>query len=281
MKNINRVLLITVCVFAASAANAQTYNSNSGGYTTGYGTVYGSFGVAMATQNIYNTMQMQMQKTMMRNAMIKKWGLAAVEKAEREAGSSSGRSSSRSSNTSTGPVMPPKPVARNFGVFRPLAADNTAKLLGDALAETAEEKELIKKIYEGTKAAYEKQSAAKGWKNNLAGGLTFFAVTAMTVYHDAEEPSDEAVKTFYSVLNQTLDEIPEFGTAANKDKQGLNNVFIAFSGILLAGYVDAKQNNSPESLKTYRQLAGVLIQMVLKIEPSRLRLKEGNIVIVN
>lgn len=109
--------------------------------------------------------------------------------------------------------------------------------------------------------------------------MTFFAATDMTVYHDAEEPSDEAVKAFYSVLNQTLDEIPEFGAATNKDKQGLHNVFIAFSGILLAGYVDAKQNNSPESLKTYRQLAGILIQMVLKIEPSRLRLMDGNIVI--
>jgi hypothetical protein len=46
-------------------------------------TVYGTFGQAFATQNIYNTMQMQ--KTMARNLMIKKWGLAPVGKAEREA----------------------------------------------------------------------------------------------------------------------------------------------------------------------------------------------------
>lgn len=131
MKNFSRILLIPICLCAASLVNAQTYNSNSGGYTTGYGTVYGSFGVAMATQNIYNTMQMQMQKTMMRNTMIKKWGLAAVEKAEREAGSSPGRSSSRSSNTSTGPVMPPKPVARNFGVFRPMPTGKTARRFPD------------------------------------------------------------------------------------------------------------------------------------------------------
>ena len=70
---------------AASGAAAQTYNSYSGGYNTGYGTVYGSFGLAMATQNIYNTTQMQIQKLAMRQAMINKWGKAAVEKAEREA----------------------------------------------------------------------------------------------------------------------------------------------------------------------------------------------------
>ena len=79
-------VLVFLC---AGVANTQTRNTYGGGYSTGYGTVYGSFGQAMATQNIYNTMQMQMQKTMMRNAMIKKWGLAAVEKAEREAKSGS------------------------------------------------------------------------------------------------------------------------------------------------------------------------------------------------
>ena len=82
--------LVFILVFLCSGiANAQTYNAMSGGYNTGYGTVYGSFGQAMATQNLYNSMQMLMQKTMTRNLMIKKWGLAAVEKAEREAKSGS------------------------------------------------------------------------------------------------------------------------------------------------------------------------------------------------
>src|SRR5215211_6561804 len=82
------VFLSVLVLFSMSAASSQTYSSNSGGYTTGYGTVYGSFGLAMATQNMYNSAQMQMRKSMARNAMIKKWGLAAVEKAEREAAGS-------------------------------------------------------------------------------------------------------------------------------------------------------------------------------------------------
>lgn len=61
-----------VAALTTGVASAQTWNSSSGGYNTGYGTVYGSFGQAFATQNIYNTMQMQMQETMMRNAMIKR-----------------------------------------------------------------------------------------------------------------------------------------------------------------------------------------------------------------
>jgi len=75
------LLIFALAFLSVDVANAQTANTYGGGYSTGYGTVYGSFGQAMATQNIYNTMQMQMQKTTMRNTMIKKWGLAAVEKA--------------------------------------------------------------------------------------------------------------------------------------------------------------------------------------------------------
>jgi len=149
---------IAVLAFALAFAflsvgfvNGQTANVYGGGYSTGYGTVYGSFGQAMATQNIYNTMQMQMQKTMARNAMIKKWGLAAVEKAERESGSvaSSNTKSSKPANPKIA-VSPPR-VVRNHGVFRPDPAIDTGKALADALADTPAEKALIKQIYAATK----------------------------------------------------------------------------------------------------------------------------------
>lgn len=191
-------------LFIVSTASAQTWNSNAGGYNTGYGTVYGSFGLAQATQDIYNTTQMNMQRLMMRQAMIKKWGLAAVEKAEREAksGSSSSTPARSASNPSPKIEVPPAPVVRNHGVFRPDATVDTGKALADALGETAEEKTLIKTIFTNTKTAYERETAARGWKNNVAGGMTFFAVTAMAVYRDGTEPSDEAAETFYRVMNQ-------------------------------------------------------------------------------
>jgi uncharacterized protein DUF6683 len=267
---------------SVGVANAQTLNTYGGGYSTGYGTVYGSFGQAMATQNIYNTMQMQMQKTMMRTAMIKKWGLAAVEKAEREAGSgsSSSRAKTSASSASSGAkiVVPPPPVVRNHGKFRPDPTVDTGKALADALGETPEEKALIKKIYTATKAAYEKEAALKGWQNNIAAGLTFFTVVAMTVYRDAEEPSDDAVKNYFNVVNSTLDEIPEFATVANKDKQSYNNMLIGFGGMLLAGYSEGKQNNDAATIATYQKLSGMLIQMVLKTDPNNLRIENGQIV---
>lgn len=274
-------LIVTFAFLSVSVANAQTQNTYGGGYSTGYGTVYGSFGQAMATQNIYNTMQMQMQKTMMRNAMIKKWGLAAVEKAEREAGSgSSSRTKTSGSPASSGSkiVVPPPRVVRNHGVFRPDATVDTGKALADALAETPEEKALIKRIYTATKAAYEKEAASKGWQNNIAAGLTFFTVVSMTVYRDAEEPGDDAANNYFNVVNNALDEMPEFATVANKDKQGFNNMLIGFGGLLLAGNLEGKQNNDAATIANYQKLAGMLIQMVLKTDPDNLRIENGQIV---
>ncbi len=264
-------------VLTTSVASAQTWNSSSGGYNTGYGTVYGTFGQAMATQNIYNTMQMQMQKTMMRNAMIKKWGLAAVEKAERDA--ASGRSSSRARTSDSPIVVSPPTVVRNHGVFRPDATVNTGNAFADALGETPQEKALIKQIYLATKTGYEKEAAAKGWQNNIAGGLTFFTVTALIVYHDVEEPSPEAANEYFKVVNAAMDEIPDFATVANKDKQGFNNMLIGFSGLLLAGYLEGKQNNDAATLASYKKLAGMLVEMVLKTDPENIRVQDNQILL--
>ncbi|MDP1823502.1 MAG: hypothetical protein Q8L48_09675 [Archangium sp.] len=41
--------LRVVVVLLAAPCFAQSWNSNAGGWNTGYGTVYGSFGSAMAT----------------------------------------------------------------------------------------------------------------------------------------------------------------------------------------------------------------------------------------
>ena len=269
--------LLLVCAICVSPVIGQTWNSNSGGWSTGYGTVYGSFGYAMATQNIYNTTQMQIQRLQQRQMMIKQFGQAAVEKAEREAkaGRTSG-SSSQSSGTSAPQikVTPPPPV-RNHGIFRPDPSVDTGCVMAEALGSSAEEKALIKQIFTGPKAAYETQTDSKGWKNNIAGALTFFTVTALTVYRDGAEPSDEAVDAYFKAVNYALDDIPEFANVPNKDKQAFNNVMIGFSGLLLAGYTEGKRNNDAATLKLYSQLAGELIKMVLKVEPERLRLKDG------
>ncbi|MEP7213238.1 MAG: DUF6683 family protein [Acidobacteriota bacterium] len=263
------VLMAVIGLTSVSAASAQ--------YSTGYGTVYGSFGLAMATQNIYNASQMQMRQAMARNAMIAKWGLAAVQKAESEAAAKKSGTTAAASNPKI--VVPPPPVVRNHGVFRPDPTIDTGTAFANAFGDTPDEKALIKQIYTNTKTAFEREAAAKGWKNNIAAGLTFFTVTAMTVHRDAEEPSDEAVTTYYKAVNAALDDTPAFATTPNKDKVNFNNMMVGFGGMLLAGYMEGKQGNDAATVETYRKLAGNLIQMVLKTDPENLRIENGQIML--
>jgi hypothetical protein len=266
------VVFVALMLLSSTALHAQTYNSYSGGYNTGYGTVYGSFGYAMATQNLYNSVQMQIRKLQARDMMIKQFGRAAVEKAEQEAKTNTAPSNPRIS-------VPPPPVVRNHGVFRPDASVDTGKTIADALGSTPEEKALIRQVYATTLEYYQKEAKSRGWNHNIAGGLTFFTTTAMTIFHDAEEPSSEAINNYYAVVNSALDDIPEFASVPNKDKQNFNNILIGFGGLLIAGYTEGKQNNDATTIESYRKLAGELIKMVLKTDPQNLRLENGQIVV--
>ena len=244
-------------------ASAQWNSPSAYGHSTGYGTVYGTYGLASTMQSMYNV------------ARAKSQSIAAA-KAEREAVPHATAKSTASSNPQI--AAPPARVVRNYGVFRPDATVDTGKAIAEALGATPEEKALIRQIYTATKSWYEKEAAARGWKDNIAGGLTFFTVAAMTVYHDSQEPTVEAADTHYRILNSALDEVPDFATVSNKDKQGFNNVMIGFGGILLAGYSEGKQEGNATTLASNKKLAGMLIEMVLKTDPENLRLENGQIV---
>jgi hypothetical protein len=208
---------------------------------------YGSFGQASVAQSrMYDQVKVQNRRMTERDALIKKWGLPAVEKAEREAAAKGVASSNPQI------VVSPPPVARNYGLFRADPSVDSGKALADALGSTPEEKALINQIFASTKVEYEKEAASRGWKNNIAAGLTFFTVTAMTVYHDAQEPSEEAVQAYYKMMNVVLDEMPELGKAPNKDKQGFNNMLIGFGG-LLPTRKRSKTNANFEKSKSLRE----------------------------
>jgi hypothetical protein len=255
-------IVLAFVFFAATDADAQWNSANAYGYSTGYGTVYGSYGLASTIQSMYNVARSR--------------SLTTAASTSKSGPASSGAGNSRSPNAQ--PRVPTAPVGRSYGAFRPDTSVDTGTALANNLGTTPEEKELIRKIYSATQVFFEKEAGAKGWKNNIAGGLTFFTIAAMTVYHDADEPGIDAVDSYYKLMNAALDEIPAVGSASNQDKQGFNNVMIGFGGILLAGYSESKQNNDAESLAANKKLAGMLIEMVLKTDPDKLRLENGRIV---
>lgn len=259
-------LLRAVALLVAVPAFAQTWSSNAGGWRTGYGTVYGSFGLAMATQNIYNSTQLNMQRLMMRQAMIKKFGLAAVEKAEREA--KQGRKSTAPAGLE---VAPPPPPAKNLGAFKP-GKSSVPKQLGDAIGSTPDEKAAIAQLAAATKEAFESQPETQTWKNNVAGAFTFFIIGNLTIATDAPEPSDETSQALFRAINQSLDATPEFAKASAKDKQQLYELLIGFTGLPLAIYTEGKERGDAEQVKQARQVAAQLLQLVLKVDAEQVKL---------
>jgi len=80
--------ILAIAIFASSivflsfsVASAQIQAAGGGYYRAGYPTVYGSFGQASAAQSrMYDQVKAQNRRMTERDALIKKWGLAAVEK---------------------------------------------------------------------------------------------------------------------------------------------------------------------------------------------------------
>lgn len=268
--NLLRVLVLVLAVPAV----AQTWNSNAGGWNTGYGTVYGTFGLAMATQNIYTSTQQNMQRLIMRQAMIKKWGLAAVEEAERNARAGKKSSTTNAELQQQVATAPPPPAPKNSGVFKPGKTD-TFKKLGDALGTTAEEKNAITLIAKATRDAFEAQPEMKPWKNNLAGALGFFLVgnLALATGKMDDEVSDETSRALFESLNQALDASPEFAKTSARQKQEAYEMLIGFTGVPLAIYEDGKARGDEQQMKQAQEISAQLLKLVFKTDAAQMKLE--------
>lgn len=268
-------------VIIAVAANAQTWNSNAGGYNGGYGQVYQSFGLAQATMQMQQTTQMQINKLIMQKAMERRWGKAAVARAQQNAarsgsssstgsysGSSSGSSASRTAATPAGRSAA---APKNFAAFKPSPQANNYKLIADTLGTTADEKAYLNSLFIETKKALEAELAKTGRKNNIAAAMTFFIVSNVTVYHGDPEPGDDVTEALFEGINQIFDETPEMASVPNREKQFMYDMMIAFGGLSYAGYLYGKENNDQGTAKAYQKLAGELLKQALKLDAEKIR----------
>lgn len=272
------LIVLTIFVIgAAVSANAQGfYQMSNGSYMTGYGQVHGSFGYAMATQNLYNSIQNTLRMTTHCQSMEKQYGRAKTLEVNDKCrsylkGANSGTAGKTTSSASPAGSVDRPPAPKYYGRYRRDPSVNMAVTISNTLFETAEERAQLRQVIEAVHGAYLNEAAAKGWGDNFASGLTFFMVSMSMVYHDSAAPSDDTVKAIYEVVNQSIDAVPDFAKASNKDKTTINDLFVGFSALPLATYVEAKQSGNTESLKTAQILAGEMIKLVLKTDPENLK----------
>ena len=271
--SVGALIFAVILIFSSSSYAQGFYSMGSGSYMTGYGQVYGSFGSAMATQRMYQTVQLNLQRSMARAAMVKKWGEAAVRKAEAEAGQKSSAGTPKNVAPSNPQIVvpPPPPAPKYYGKYIPDSSVNMAVTISNTLFEKPEERNQLKQVIDVVQAAYKEEAIKKGWNNNVASGMTFFLISMATVYQDAPEPDDATTNAIYEAVNQAIDTVPEFAAASNKDKTTINDMLVGFTALPLATYMEGKQGNNQESVAVAKALAGEMIKLVLKIEPGTLK----------
>lgn len=257
-----RLLLFILLTASASFSQVQ----GGGGVASGVGRVYEASGRSAAAKGVQGKMN---------TALIR-----AVARERSPARTASSRNSSARSRTGAA-ASPTSPSANPVTVFKPDPRSNDLNALANELGSTPEEREQLQLLFATTKELFEKEVAAKGRSKDVAAAFTFFIATAVTVYRDDPEPSDAAVDNLWGGMGSALAEIPEVARLTNAEKQQTYDMLIGFSGLLLAGYAEGQNPGGQETKKLFQQLAGVLIQTVLKTDPNKLRFTNEGLDIIN
>jgi hypothetical protein len=264
-----RDLLATIALIAGAACAAAGQVAAAGA-AGGYGKVYEAAGKAPATRGLQQGMGATLQR--------------AVQKSRSATGRSGTSKPGRVQMRSTSPVparstqpAPQSSPESNYAFFKPDPGVDTFGLMADSLSSNTNERALLRSMFSETKKAFESEVAAKGRSNNLAAAYTFFVAASTMVYHNDPEPSDQEIDQLWDGMNSVFNETPEFASIPDADKQQLYDMLIAFSGLLLVGHLEARNNGDGATVQTFKQLSGVLIQTILKTDPEKLRFKNGGL----
>ena len=251
----------TAIILAILAGTVFPQVQGAGGPAAGLGKVYEGAGRSAASQGLQRKMN---------TALIR---AVAKEKSASRPVAQSGR---RGRTSVPAPAASPSSNNNAATIFRPDPRSNYLNDLANELGTNPVEREQLQLLFAATKEAFENEVAAKGRSKDISAAFTFFIATAVTVYRNDPEPSDAAIDNLWAGMSSALTEMPEVTNLTNAEKQQLYDMLIGFSGFLLAGYAEGQTAGGEETQKLFRQVAGVLIQTILKTDPDKLRFtKDG------
>lgn len=254
---------VVIVLILAGLCFAQ---SQGGGAAAGIGRVFEASGRSAAARDL----QKKLGGTLIRAVAREK----TVARKPTPAGRTKPARSSAAAAVQTAPSDPAT-------FFKPDPRSDMMAKLADELGSNATERQQLRQLFTATKQAFEKEVAAKGRSNNLPAAFTFFIASTVTVYRDDPEPSDQAIDNLWDGMSGALSEMPETSNLTDAEKQQLYDMLIAFSGFVLAGYMEAKNTGDADALKIFETLSGELIRTILKTEPEKLRFTKDGLNIVN
>jgi hypothetical protein len=236
----------------------------AGGTAAGLGKVYEAAGNSAAAQGLQ-----------------RKMNTALVRAVAREKAASRTASERARQPRSARPDATAFPAPTSATIFVSDSRSNYLNELANQLGSNPVEREQLQLLFATTKEAFENEVAAKGRSKDIAAAFTFFIATSVTVYRNDPEPSDAAIDKLWEGMSSALVEMPEVTNLTNAEKQQMYDMLIGFSGFLLAGYAEGQTADGQETQKVFRQLAGLLIQTVLKTDPDKLRFTNNGLDIVS
>lgn len=177
--------------------------------------------------------------------------------------------------TSSRPGMPAPPPAGDSTAgtvnFIPGKAKGVDLEVAKTLSSDPNDQAGFIEIFRATKQGYDQEIAARGRKNDVAMALTFFIATSLTVYHDTDEPTEEVLEVVYNAMAESLISEPGFVDSTSAEKEAMNDRLIYISGIVLAGYLKAKEDGDKAMLESYRLMAGATFQALTEMDPATVR----------
>lgn len=166
----------------------------------------------------------------------------------------------------------PAPAPTGSVIFRPGSSSGVDQALATAFATTPAEKQGLIELFKQVKLGYETEVAKEGKSNNLAAAMTFFIASNIVAYHRTEMPSDEATENLFVSLRDLMSSTPEISKMTNAEKQQMHDWLVYMGGFVLAGYLDAEQNNNREGLDNFRDIAAASTKIVLGVDVGSLKL---------
>jgi hypothetical protein len=133
----------------------------------------------------------------------------------------------------------------------------------------AQQAELVK-VFELGLELYEDEARRAGKPNDVAMAFTYFVGVCYFVYTD-EEPSERALSGLWGAVEEAFAGSLEFKKATATERQSLYELFVQMATLPLAGYSVATQENDAALKKTYQEIAGGLLSVVLGVKPEQLR----------
>jgi hypothetical protein len=166
-----------------------------------------------------------------------------------------------------GGTTPGRPAAPTATLFTPVAGSDAVKQLADSLGNTPEERRQILQLAAAGKDMFALKYKGK-WRNTIAGAMTFFITSVVTVESE-REPDADAQQRLFDSLNALLAQ-SDIARASDKDKTALYDALLACAGLPLVFYVDGKQHGNAAQVEQAKTMAAGFSRKLMHVEPQAL-----------